>query len=126
MKKKKIFLWLPMVLFVLVLAGGIWSGTVPVRGLREVLSVSAHLGEILANGKKQRQLPIYSAETKDAVVALTFDCAWGTEDLDEVLRVLGELSFRDIGSLFEKGENWACVTYHRARKKIMEQMEGTP
>ena len=55
MKKKKIFLWLPMVLFVLVLAGGIWSGTVPVRGLREVLSVSAHLGEILANGKKQRQ-----------------------------------------------------------------------
>ena len=75
MKKKKIFLWLPMVLFVLVLAGGIWSGTVPVRGLREVLSVSAHLGEILANGKKQRQLPIYSVETKDAVVALTFDCA---------------------------------------------------
>ena len=59
-------------------------------------------------------------------MALTFDCAWGTEDLDEVLRVLGELSFRDIGSLFEKGENWACVTYHRARKKIMEQMEGTP
>lgn len=37
-----------------------------------------------------------------------------------LLRVLGELSFRDIGSLFEKGENWACVTYHRARKKIME------
>ena len=43
-----------------------------------------------------------------------------------LLRVLGELSFRDIGSLIEKGENWACVTYHRARKKIMEQMEGTP
>ena len=43
-----------------------------------------------------------------------------------LLRVLGELSFRDLGSLFEKGENWACVTYHRARKKIMEQMEGTP
>ena len=49
-------------------------------------------------------------------------CAAGAR----VLRVLGELSFRDIGSLFEKGENWACVTYHRARKKIMEQMEGTP
>ena len=43
-----------------------------------------------------------------------------------LLRVLGELSFRDIGSLFEKGENWAGVTYHRARKKIMEQMEGSP
>ena len=37
-------------------------------------------------------------------------------------RVYAELSFRDIGELFGKSENWACVTYHRARKKIMEEM----
>ena len=37
------------------------------------------------------------------------------------LRVFGELSFKDIGSLFQKSENWACVTYHRARKKIYEK-----
>lgn len=29
-------------------------------------------------------------------------------------RVYGEKSFRDIGALFGKTENWACVTYHRA------------
>lgn len=40
-----------------------------------------------------------------------------------LLRALGELSFRDIGALFEKSENWACVTYHRARKKIRLEME---
>lgn len=39
------------------------------------------------------------------------------------LRTLGELSFRDIGELFGKSENWACVVYHRARKKIKTQME---
>ena len=39
------------------------------------------------------------------------------------LRVFGQLSFGEIGSLFGRTANWACVTYYRARKKIMEQME---
>ena len=40
------------------------------------------------------------------------------------LRTLGQLSFRDIGELFDKSENWACVVYHRARAKLKEKMEG--
>lgn len=39
------------------------------------------------------------------------------------LRTFGELSFKQIAALFGKNENWACVTYHRARKKIIEGME---
>lgn len=39
------------------------------------------------------------------------------------LRVFGQLSFGDIGALFGRTANWACVTYHRARQKIQEQME---
>jgi len=38
------------------------------------------------------------------------------------LRVFGELSFKQIGSLFGKTENWACVTFHRARNKIIKEM----
>ena len=38
-----------------------------------------------------------------------------------LLRALGELSFRQIGELFGKTENWACVTYHRARKKLQKE-----
>ena len=38
------------------------------------------------------------------------------------LRVFGELSFKKIGSLFGKTDNWACVTFHRARNKIREEM----
>ncbi|MCD8334140.1 MAG: hypothetical protein LUC35_02050 [Clostridiales bacterium] len=40
-----------------------------------------------------------------------------------LLRALGELSFRQIGALFGKSENLACVTYHRARKKLQAQLE---
>lgn len=40
------------------------------------------------------------------------------------LRVFAELSFKEIGKIFGKTENWACVTYHRARKKIQEELEG--
>lgn len=39
------------------------------------------------------------------------------------LRVLEELSFRQIGILFGKTENWARVTYHRARLKIKEELQ---
>ena len=39
-------------------------------------------------------------------------------------RVYAELSFRQIGQIFGKSENWACVTYHRARNKIKETLEA--
>ena len=42
-----------------------------------------------------------------------------------MLRVFGELSFQQIGKIFDKTENWACVTYHRARAKIKEKMEDS-
>jgi len=40
------------------------------------------------------------------------------------LRVFGELSFQQIARIFGKNANWACVTYHRAKKKIQNKMEG--
>ena len=39
------------------------------------------------------------------------------------LRIFGELSFKEIGSIFGKTETWARVTYHRARIMIKERME---
>ncbi len=38
-------------------------------------------------------------------------------------RVFGELSFKEIGALYGKSENWACVTCHRARKMIKRRLE---
>lgn len=41
------------------------------------------------------------------------------------LRVFGQLSFREIGEIFGKTENWACVVYHRARSRLREKEETT-
>ena len=41
------------------------------------------------------------------------------------LRTLGQLSFQDIGELFGKSGNWACVVYHRARARLKEEMEAS-
>ena len=37
------------------------------------------------------------------------------------LRVFGELSFRQIGELFQKTESWARVTFFRAKQKLREE-----
>ncbi len=39
------------------------------------------------------------------------------------LRVFGELSFRQIGALFSKTESWARVTFHRAKLKMIDELE---
>lgn len=38
-----------------------------------------------------------------------------------LLRATGELSFREIGEIFEKSENWARVTYYRAKQKLKKE-----
>ena len=38
------------------------------------------------------------------------------------LRIFGELSFAQIGALFEKTESWARVTYYRAKIMIKEEL----
>ena len=39
-------------------------------------------------------------------------------------RDYADLSFKEIAGIFNKNENWACVTYHRARKLIKERLES--
>ena len=40
-----------------------------------------------------------------------------------MLRIYGELSFREIGSVFGKSESWARVTYYRAKEKIKRKAD---
>ena len=40
------------------------------------------------------------------------------------LRIFGELSFKEIGEIFGKSENWARVTYHRGKTRIKEELEN--
>lgn len=38
-------------------------------------------------------------------------------------RVYAELSFKQIARIFGKTDNWACVTYHRAKLMIRQRLE---
>ncbi len=38
-------------------------------------------------------------------------------------RVFAELSFKQIGQIFGKSQNWACVTYHRAKAMVKSRLE---
>lgn len=40
-----------------------------------------------------------------------------------LLRALSELSFREIGEIFGRTENWARVTYYRAKTMLAEKLE---
>ncbi len=39
------------------------------------------------------------------------------------LRLIGNLSFAQIGEIMGKNENWARVNFYRGKKRIMEEME---
>ena len=36
------------------------------------------------------------------------------------LRITGELSFKEIGIIMNKNENWARVTFYRGKNKLKE------
>ena len=66
---------------------------------------------------------ISKAEESPDEMLLRSENAQQVNHLVFMWRTLGELSFKEIGKLFHKTENWACVTYHRARKMIQKGME---
>ena len=49
-----------------------------------------------------------------------------TGDAREVmyLRLLGNLSFREIGDILSRTENWARVTYYRGREKLKGELNS--
>ncbi|MDE5765080.1 MAG: sigma-70 family RNA polymerase sigma factor [Ruminococcus sp.] len=44
-----------------------------------------------------------------------------TEKEIVLLRATGELSFREIGEIFGKSENWARVTFYRTKQKLKKE-----
>ena len=40
------------------------------------------------------------------------------------LRIFGNLSFREIGEIMGKSENWARVSFYRSKEKLRKEMEN--
>lgn len=63
-----------------------------------------------------RKLPIYSVDTPDKKVSISFDAAWGADDTDEILRILKD---NDVLATFFLCGYWVDK-YPEEVKKIAE------
>ena len=69
-----------------------------------------------AGMRSTRSLPIYSVETEEKKVAISFDCAWGVEHTDALLDIMKK---NDIRCTFFAVEFWV-EKYPEYAKKIVE------
>ena len=114
--KKKLKLWAIAGVFLLVAC----------TGVSKAVSVN--------NTVNGRELPIYSVETEEKKVALSFDAAWGNEDTQQILDILAQYNVRttffmtgewvekypdDVKKIYEAGHDLAN---HSENHKNMSQL----
>ena len=90
--------------------------------LEELRKRTRHKGEELSELTEDTALrPDEKAESEDSRIRLLKKIHSLPETEKELilLRASQELSFREIGEIFDKSENWARVTYYRAKQKLM-------
>jgi len=63
-----------------------------------------------------REIPIYRVEDSNKTAAITFDCAWGADDIEQILKTLKE---QDVKATFFIVGQWA-EKYPKAVKRIAE------
>ena len=90
--------------------------------LEELRKRKRHRGEEISElTEDTAPRPDEAAESADGRIALLKKIHSLPETEKEImlLRATQELSFREIGEIFSKSENWARVTYYRAKQKLM-------
>ena len=90
--------------------------------LEELRKRTRHKGEELSELTEDTALrPDEKAESEDSRIHLLKKIHSLPETEKELilLRASQELSFREIGEIFGKSENWARVTDYRAKQKLM-------
>lgn len=83
-----------------------------------ILSVSVYFTGAYAvyYGNTPRLVPIYSVEKEEKVVSISFDCAWGTDYTDDILKAL---KVSDVRATWFMVEFWT-EKYGEFVKKISE------
>ena len=77
--------------------------TLVIAVLIAILAISVPAIGVTAVFSKQRKLPIYSVETEEKKVAISFDCAWGTDYTDRLLTIM---QAENVVSTFFMVEFW--------------------
>lgn len=81
-----------------------------------VISVPIFSFNVLPVLSKKRELPIYRVNTEEKAIAISFDCAWGT---DYTLKLLETMKSENINCTFFAVEFWV-EKYPDTVKKIVE------
>ena len=53
-----------------------------------ILGLSLTKNTAINVANPQKEVPIYRVERQDNKIALTFDCAWGADDIDDIIKTL--------------------------------------
>ena len=94
-----------------------------IDGTRKAARYQGEPDENTADSSTDIEQSAIDTETSFRIHMLLHDMEDPYKEVFE-LRVFGELSFAQIGSIFRKTESWARVTYHRARLKLKERMDN--
>ncbi|MGE7921308.1 RNA polymerase sigma factor [Viridibacillus sp. NPDC093762] len=70
-------------------------------------------------------LPDVEVARRDTLISIHKEIHLLNEPYREIflLRIFMDLSFKEIGEIFDKSENWARVTYYRAKLKLAERID---
>lgn len=84
-----------------------------------------HLAQTGVDIRSKEDLPDISLMKESTLSAIHQEIRQLQEPYAEIflLRTTLDLSFKEIGDIFEKSENWARVTYYRAKCKLAERVD---
>ncbi len=80
-----------------------------------IVVIFAVVNAVTASAEEVK-IPIYSVDRGDNKIAITFDCAWGNSNTDELLEILSEANAK--ATFFVTGE--FCDSYPEDVKKFYE------
>jgi len=113
----------------LVLLGAMIISTVIFAGVNTIISVSKN---------SPSEVPVYSVKRDDNKISLTFNCAWGNEDIPEILETLkryntkatffivGEWAEKypeDVKKIYDSGHEIGSHSYNHSHYKEMSYDE---
>lgn len=67
-----------------------------------LVAAASGIGEIVAVVTGKRKIPIYCVQKDEKVVSISFDAAWGNEDTEELIDILGK--YNVIATFFIVGD----------------------
>ena len=106
-----------------------WMKTVSGRKIMGVMSILLAVvmmlgliaGKYVSSASTQRKLPIYSVQTDEKKIAITFDAAWTNQDTEELIKILkkhnAKATFFIVGDWAEKFPE-SVKTFHNAGHTI--------